>query len=575
MTHTALPRLSDRDLLTQLKEAVHQERQSTVQVIALLMEVDARKLYAQQSCSSLFTYCVQMLHFSEHAAYLRIEAARAARRFPAILDRLADGTLHLTAVSLLAPHLTPANHANLLDEARHKSKREVEQIIARVRPQPDVPAVIRKLPTLQPTLSVQTPVTTRRAFESTPSLVASPASEPGVTSAPLTGTVAAPSVRPSVITPLAPERFKVQFTVDRATYDKLRQAQDLLRHTVPMGDPAVIFDRALTLLIAELSKTKIGETPHPRAGRAASPDSRSRHIPAAVRREVWRRDGGQCAFRGEQGRCKETGWLEFHHVRAYRKGGAATVETVELRCKVHNLYKAEQEFGSTAVFHARDVRAVYDSYSVQTERVRRRRESPTSPSAGTNPVILRSGVLAPHAEVVGLDGWCGSAQSCRSVAIGSRAAARNAGTDMATAQDVTITSRLAAYASGSKTWTPSGISAARGVAIRAIASATAMPPPATRPMQIGWSDCDNTSLATSLAVAPIAMRTPISFARCSTTYDRTLNRPDTVSTSASPASTTATQNAICSAYAGIPVSARRVMTLNRAGSMLERRSSST
>ena len=89
---------------------------------------------------------MQVLHFSEHAAYLRIEAARAARRFPVILDRLADGSVHLTAVGLLAPHLTLANHAELLDAARHKSKREVEQLVAHVRPQQDVPSLVRKLP---------------------------------------------------------------------------------------------------------------------------------------------------------------------------------------------------------------------------------------------------------------------------------------------------------------------------------------------------------------------------------------------------------------------------------------------
>jgi hypothetical protein len=90
MTTSSSPHtLSDRDLLAQLKHAVAQERQATAHVIALLMEVDSRKVYAKQSCSSLFTYCVQVLHLSEHAAYLRIEAARAARRFPAILDRLA------------------------------------------------------------------------------------------------------------------------------------------------------------------------------------------------------------------------------------------------------------------------------------------------------------------------------------------------------------------------------------------------------------------------------------------------------------------------------------------------------
>src|SRR5688500_16709144 len=101
--------LSDRDLLAELDRAASCERQATARLIALLMEVDSRKLYAGQGCSSLFTYCVQVLHLSEHAAYLRIEAARSARRFPAIFDSLADGSLHLTAVSLIGPHLTVAN----------------------------------------------------------------------------------------------------------------------------------------------------------------------------------------------------------------------------------------------------------------------------------------------------------------------------------------------------------------------------------------------------------------------------------------------------------------------------------
>jgi hypothetical protein len=138
-----------------LDDAIVQERHATAHVIALLMEVDARKLYAQQSCSSLFTYCVQILHFSEHAAYLRIEEARAARQFPAILDRLADGSLHLTAISLLAPHLTPVNYLELLVAAQHKSKRDVEQLVARVRPRPDAASIVRRLPAPQKAVASQ------------------------------------------------------------------------------------------------------------------------------------------------------------------------------------------------------------------------------------------------------------------------------------------------------------------------------------------------------------------------------------------------------------------------------------
>lgn len=335
---SAIPNLSDGDLLAQLERSAAQERDATAQFIALLMEVDARKLYAQQSCSSLFTYCVQVLHFSEHAAYLRIEAARTARRFPVILERLTDGSLHLTAVSLLAPHLTAANHRELLDAATHKTKREIEQVVAGLRPQPDVPALIRKLPA---------PVAASVSASALPMLRPLPANEESPCAA-LTAPPArtATTVRPPEIKPLAPERFKVQFTVSRETYEKLRCAQDLLRHAIPTGDPAAIFDRALSLLLADLSKTKFAAVSRPRADRKAKPGSR--HVPAGIKRNVWRRDGGQCAFRGERGRCGETGFLEFHHLVPFAKGGATITENLELRCRAHNAYEAEQEFRSTS-----------------------------------------------------------------------------------------------------------------------------------------------------------------------------------------------------------------------------------
>jgi hypothetical protein len=102
--------LSDQALLSEVQTAAQRERADTARVIALLTEVDKRRLYLNQGCASLFTFCTQVLHLSEHAAYGRIEAARAARRFPIILNRLAEGAITLTTVSLIAPHLTVANH---------------------------------------------------------------------------------------------------------------------------------------------------------------------------------------------------------------------------------------------------------------------------------------------------------------------------------------------------------------------------------------------------------------------------------------------------------------------------------
>jgi 5-methylcytosine-specific restriction endonuclease McrA len=158
--------------------------------------------------------------------------------------------------------------------------------------------------------------------------------------------ISGPPSRRAEVKPLAPERYKIQFTVDRETHDKLRRAQDLLRHTIRDGDLAAIFDKALTLLIKEVSKAKHAATERPRPARPpVAPSETSRHIPAEARRAVWQRDGGQCAFIGSLGRCTEKGFLEFHHLVPYAVGGEATIANLELRCRAHNAYEADQYYG--------------------------------------------------------------------------------------------------------------------------------------------------------------------------------------------------------------------------------------
>jgi 5-methylcytosine-specific restriction endonuclease McrA len=157
-----------------------------------------------------------------------------------------------------------------------------------------------------------------------------------------------PMARPSIIAPLAPERYKVQFTVGRQTHDKLRRAQDLLRHSVPNGDPAQIFDRALTLLVEHLERSKLAAAKRPRPPSVRVTESR--HIPSSVKRSVWARDGGRCAFEGGEGRCTERGCLEVHHVVPYADGGVATNDNIQLRCRSHNQHEADQWFGGGGVF---------------------------------------------------------------------------------------------------------------------------------------------------------------------------------------------------------------------------------
>ena len=106
MSITTVDRLDDHALTVELSRLAGCERESTAALVAHLAEFDARRLYEGEGFSSLFKYCTTVLRLSEDSAYNRIQAARAARRFPAILERLATGGLSVTTVRLLAPHLT-------------------------------------------------------------------------------------------------------------------------------------------------------------------------------------------------------------------------------------------------------------------------------------------------------------------------------------------------------------------------------------------------------------------------------------------------------------------------------------
>jgi hypothetical protein len=241
-----------------------------VELIAHLAEFDARRLHLGAGYSSLFAYCTQVLRLSEHEAYNRIEAARAARKFPVILDRLAKGEVNLTTVRLLAPHLTEENHGSLLAGAGGRSKRQVEEVLAERFPSPDVASRVRKLPARTTVLdTIGSPTSSGTPFD---------ASRPEARNAaavPPCPFPSGPASRPSgprraVERPLATDRYEIRFTVNGATREKLRLAQDLLRHAVPNGDTAEIFDQALGALLEKLAKEKLAQTSRPRPPRKSS-----------------------------------------------------------------------------------------------------------------------------------------------------------------------------------------------------------------------------------------------------------------------------------------------------------------
>ena len=352
MQRYSLSHLSDDALRRGLSGAVAQERGATAELLAHIAEFDARKLYLPAAYPSMFAYCVGELHLSEDATLKRIRAARAAQEFPAIYVAIADGRLHLSAVVLLAPRLNRDNAAELLAAAAHKSKAQVEQLMAECFPQPDLATVVRAIPGTAslPAASPQ-PMTSASAecvHSPTDSLAPGPV---------------APSLAPQVvpphssarITPRSPERYAIQLTVSRETHDRLRRVQGLLGHTVPSRDLETVFDRALVLLEKSLERQRFSATDRPGRSRQSK---RPRHVPAKVRRAVWKRDGGQCTFTSDTGhRCESRHGLEFDHVQEIARGGTATVSNIRLRCRAHNQFEAERTFGVEFMRHKRAVAA--------------------------------------------------------------------------------------------------------------------------------------------------------------------------------------------------------------------------
>ncbi|MGC4091207.1 MAG: hypothetical protein QM756_25685 [Polyangiaceae bacterium] len=126
----SLRAIGDRELLVRTVALVGRERAATVDVIEHLMEIDRRRLYLAQACSSLFSYCRERLGFSEDEAFKRVRVARLARRWPAVLSELRGGAIHLTGLFVLAAYANAPNFAELVSESRRKSRAQIEGLLA-------------------------------------------------------------------------------------------------------------------------------------------------------------------------------------------------------------------------------------------------------------------------------------------------------------------------------------------------------------------------------------------------------------------------------------------------------------
>jgi 5-methylcytosine-specific restriction endonuclease McrA len=255
--------------------------------------------------------------------------------------------IHLTGVCLLRDYLTPENHLELLAEASGKTKLQVQELLARRFPRPDVASYVRKLPApAEPAKQTST----------------SPAESPGGACeasehSSFPPTLAPPPPPPrSLIEPTSEARYRIQLNASAALKEKLELFQALVSHSVPNGDVAAVLERALDLALEQVQKRRFAKTDKPRNSRPARgltvkrSSAHREHIPNATRRDVAARDELQCNYVSDGGcRCSTRAFLQIHHEKPWARGGSSRPENLRLLCAVHNRLLAERDFGAAHV----------------------------------------------------------------------------------------------------------------------------------------------------------------------------------------------------------------------------------
>jgi hypothetical protein len=352
----------DRDLQAELTRLLASGSRTESRIIAHLAAVEERRLHLAAGGSSLFDYCVHRLGLSENEAFHRITAARLARRFPAIFGLIEQRAVHLSAVCLLRDYLTPKNHRELLEEASGKTKLQVQKLLARRFPRPDVASTIRKLPPPRAPVPAPGPALPRSA--ESPETGAANDSRKELPPPAQTASAAQASHK-AVVEPLSAARYRIQLNASAQLKQKLEHALDLLSHSNPSGDLTVMIERAVDLLIERVEKQRFAQTAQTKSPRRSKASGAKRgrsvksgafhavvrgHIPNDTMRQIVARDGLRCTFVGSDGqRCTARKFIQIHHEDPCARGGGETVDNLRILCASHNRLLAERDFGRELV----------------------------------------------------------------------------------------------------------------------------------------------------------------------------------------------------------------------------------
>jgi hypothetical protein len=291
-----LKSLSDESLHFNILGLVREERRVLVDVLHHLREVERRMLFAQRGHPSLFEYCVGELGYTRSAAQRRIDSMRLMRQVPEVEARIADGSLSLT-------HLADAQSFFRKEEIRGSA--EKKEVIEKLVGQSVLEA--------QRTLMTLTDQPERHI--------------------------------PERMRIVSAELTEIRFVVDQATLEKLDELKALLSHARPGMGIKEALEYGLELALAKHRVKEPRAVPAPVLDTGSASKTRAA-IPTQIRRFVYQRDGGVCAYADGSRKCGARNFLELDHVVPRAQGGKDVADNLRLRCRAHNLLAAVHAFGA-------------------------------------------------------------------------------------------------------------------------------------------------------------------------------------------------------------------------------------
>ncbi|MDR3606696.1 MAG: HNH endonuclease signature motif containing protein [Oligoflexia bacterium] len=294
-------KLSDSALLSQTKSLVREETRLTTEILYHLREIEARKLFCALGYSSLFEYAVKELGYSESAAQLRIDSMRLLRELPQVEAQVQSGELTLSVLvqaqkffrqeAKLGRPVSVTQKQEVVQSLEGKSTREAERTLLAMSPEPE-------------------------------------------------------KHRPETVRPVSADFSEVRLNLSNETLENLEKLKGLLAHQFP--------EMTLSDLVTYLAKRALKELDPAQQevrAKASVGTSEVKTIPAAVKREVWRRDGSRCTYvdpvTGR--RCESRHRLQIDHRIPKGLGGGNDLANLRLLCSQHNAFEAARVYGRETI----------------------------------------------------------------------------------------------------------------------------------------------------------------------------------------------------------------------------------